>query len=55
MKRLICAALALALLCAAGLAHAEAANALVVYFSRAGENYDVGVVEGGNKIGRAHV
>lgn len=43
MKKLICLVLALLL---AGFATAE--GSLVVYFSHAGENYNVGVVEEGN-------
>ena len=56
MKKLISLILAMTLLCAAIPAFAEEAPAhiLVVYFSRAGENYDVGVIEEGNtaKLGR---
>ena len=56
MKKLISLILAMTLLCAAIPAFAEEAPAhtLVVYFSRAGENYDVGVIEEGNtaKMGR---
>ena len=56
MKKLISLILAMTLLCAAIPAFAEEAPAhiLVVYFSRAGENYDVGVIEEGNtaKMGK---
>ena len=56
MKKLISMVLAMTLLCAALPAFAEEAPAhvLVVYFSHAGENYNVGVVQEGNtaKMGR---
>lgn len=48
MKKLLTALLALALLAGALSALAESSNALVVYFSHAGENYSVGVIEEGN-------
>ena len=57
MKKLLSLLLALAMLCAAAPALAEEetpAHVLVVYFSHAGENYGVGVVEEGNtaKMGK---
>ena len=57
MKKLMSLLIALALLCAAMPAWAEEeapAHVLVVYFSHAGENYGVGVIEEGNtaKMGR---
>ena len=56
MKKLISLVLAMTLLCAAipALAEETPAHVLVVYFSRAGENYNVGVIEEGNtaKMGR---
>ena len=56
MKKLISLILAVMLLCASVPAFAEKAPAhvLVVYFSHAGENYNVGVIEEGNtaKMGK---
>ena len=56
MKKLLSLILAMALLCASIPAFAEetAAHVLVVYFSHAGENYNVGVIEEGNtaKMGK---
>ena len=56
MKKLISLVLAMTLLCAAIPAFAEdpPAHVLVVYFSHAGENYNVGVIEEGNtaKMGK---
>lgn len=56
MKKLISLILAVMLLCASVPAFAEEAPAhvLVVYFSHAGENYNVGVIEEGNtaKMGK---
>ena len=57
MKKLMSLLMALALLCAALPALAEEetpAHVLVVYFSHAGENYGVGVIEEGNtaRMGR---
>ena len=56
MKKLISLILAVMLLCASVPAFAEEALAhvLVVYFSHAGENYNVGVIEEGNtaKMGK---
>ena len=56
MKKLLSLILALALLCASIPAFAEETPAyvLVVYFSHAGENYNVGVIEEGNtaKMGK---
>ena len=56
MKKLLSLILAMALLCASIPAFAEEtpAHVLVVYFSHAGENYNVGVIEEGNtaKMGK---
>ena len=56
MKKLLSLILAMALLCASISAFAEEtpAHVLVVYFSHAGENYNVGVIEEGNtaKMGK---
>ena len=56
MKKLLSLILAMALLCASipALAEETPAHVLVVYFSHAGENYNVGVIEEGNtaKMGR---
>ena len=56
MKKLITLILAVLLLCAAipTLAEETPAHVLVVYFSHAGENYNVGVIEEGNtgKMGK---
>ena len=56
MKKLLSLILAMALLCASIQAFAEEtpAHVLVVYFSHAGENYNVGVIEEGNtaKMGK---
>ena len=56
MKKLISLILAVALLCASIPAFAEEipAHVLVVWFSHAGENYNVGVIEEGNtaKMGK---
>ena len=50
MKKLISLLLAVMLLCAAlpVFAEGETSHVLVVYFSHAGENYNVGVIEEGN-------
>ena len=56
MKKLLSLILSLTMLCVAIPAFAEGtpAHVLVVYFSHAGENYNVGVIEEGNtaKMGR---
>ena len=56
MKKLLSLILAMALLCASipALAEETPAHVLVVYFSHAGENYNVGVIEEGNtaKMGK---
>ena len=56
MKKLITLILAVLLLCAAipTLAEETPAHVLVIYFSHAGENYNVGVIEEGNtgKMGK---
>lgn len=56
MKKLISLILAAMLLCSAipGFAEESPAHVLVVYFSHAGENYNVGVIEEGNtaKMGK---
>jgi flavodoxin len=57
MKKLISLLLAMTLLCAAMPAFAgeEPAHVLVVYFSRTGENYNVGVIEEGNTANMAKI
>ena len=57
MKKLISLLLAMTLLCAAMPAFAgeEPAHVLVVYFSRTGENYNVGVIEEGNTAKMAKI
>ena len=57
MKKLISLVLAILMLCAAIPVFAEEApaRALVVYFSRAGENYSVGVIEEGNTAKMAKI
>lgn len=57
MKKLISLALAILMLCAAIPVFAEESptRVLVVYFSRAGENYSVGVIEEGNTAKMAKI